>query len=248
MVVVGLATETFAHRAQAIGASGTDPARSSEAHRWPLRNHEVRLDHHTGEVVSRLALRLLHKSLMAQPMQVVRWLVEPTPRFLLALGCASTTLPSVALAEVMDKEAIPWSPARLLACALVVGICAGLMGLGRRARGAWRWPAVLLAAAIAVAWAIAGAFDDFLSRDVGPAMRLELGRLATAYAVVLLLEHAAPIVVVVALGMRTRSREGRRGDGEVPVPAHGGTDAKLGLGVRPSRSFWNSCLVTPRND
>ena len=172
----------------------------------------MRLDHHTGDVVSRLALRLLHKSLMAQPMQVVRWLVEPTPRLLLALGCASTTLPSVALAEVMDKETVPWSPARLLACALVVGICAGLMGLARQWRGAWRWPAVLLAAAIAVAWAIAGAFDDFLSSDVGPAMRLELGRLANAYAVVLFLEHAAPILVAVALALRTLRRNERRAD------------------------------------
>ena len=45
------------------------PARSSEPARWPLRNHEVRIDHHTGEVVSRLALRLLHKSLVAQAVQ-----------------------------------------------------------------------------------------------------------------------------------------------------------------------------------
>jgi len=141
--------------------------------------------------------------------------VNPTPRLALALGFAATTLPSVALAEVMDKETVPWNLARLLACVLVVGICAGLMGLGRRARGAWRWPAILLAAAIAVAWAVTGAFDDFLRPDIGPAMRLELGRFATAYVVVLLLEHAAPILVVVALGMRTRSREGRQGDGEV---------------------------------
>ena len=103
------------------------------------------------------------------------------------------TWPSVAVAEVMDKETVPWSPTRLLATVLAIGIGAALMGLARQWRGAWRWAAILLATTIALAWAIAGALDDFLSPDVGPAMRLELGRLANAYAVVLFLEHAAPI-------------------------------------------------------
>jgi hypothetical protein len=136
--------------------------------------------------------------------------VDRAPRLALAVGCASVTWPRVALAEVMDKETVPWSPAWLLACALVVGICAALMGLGGRARGAWRWAAILFATAIALAWAIAGAFDDLFSRDVGPAMWLELGPVAGVYASSLPLESAAPILVVVALGIRTLSTDRQR--------------------------------------
>ena len=108
----------------------------------------------------------------------------------------------------MDKEIVPWSPARLLACALAPGICAGLIGLGRRARGAWRGVAILFSTAIALVWASAGAVDDFFSPDVGPGMRRELGTIAHWYGMALLLESAIPMVVVVTLlDVRTEKRK-----------------------------------------
>src|SRR5262245_18650818 len=100
----------------------------------------------------------------------------------------------------MDKEAVPWSTARLLATVLAIGICAGLTELARRGRSAWRWPPIILATAVAFAWASAGAFDDFLSPDAGPAMRLEFGCIARWYGMGLLVESVAPILVFVALG------------------------------------------------
>ena len=134
--------------------------------------------------------------------------MDSRSRLLLAVGCASMTWSSVGLAEVMDKEAVPWSPARLLSTLLATGICALLMGLARARRSSRRWALIIIATTIAIAWAVAGAFDDFYSPEVGPAMRAELGRRAAAYPVALLLESAAPILAVVALasGSLTSSR------------------------------------------
>jgi hypothetical protein len=117
------------------------------------------------------------------------------------LGVIGTAIgwPSVAVAEVMDKETVPWSPMRVLATLLVTSICAALMRLAQRRGSRRRGALVTTAATLGLAWAIAGAFDDFHSLDVGREMRDELGCLAAAYEGGLLLESAAPILVVLAV-------------------------------------------------
>jgi hypothetical protein len=121
---------------------------------------------------------------------------------LAATGGALATWPAVALAEVLDKEAVPWSPSRVLSTLLAIGICVLLMVWARRLQSSWRWALVLAATGLALFWAAAAAFDDFYSADVGPAMRAELGDLAKMYAALLPLESAAPILAVVTLGFR----------------------------------------------
>ena len=116
--------------------------------------------------------------------------------------------PAPALAEVMDKETAPWSPTRLMAALIVSAMCVVLRG--RRTRGAASWVALVAAMGLAVAWATAGACDDFFSSDVGPAMRHELGRASIAYGAVLLLESAAPLVAVLLASGR-RSQPSSRG-------------------------------------
>jgi hypothetical protein len=57
-----------------------------------------------------------------------------------------------------------------------------------------------MAGALAVVWAIAGAVDDFYTADVGPGMRAELSAIqSNAYAILLLIESAAPVVAVLLL-------------------------------------------------
>ena len=135
-----------------------------------------------------------------------------TPRLPLTVGCVSAIWARVASAEVMDKETPPWSPLRLLTTALVTGLCVVLTALsGRRSRGAWNRLVGLAAAALAITWAVAGTFDDFLSADVGPAMRQELGALAIWYALALFVASAAPVIVVGVIGRRSFLRRGRDG-------------------------------------
>ena len=120
----------------------------------------------------------------------------------LAVCISVVLLPGVAVAEVMDKEVPPWSPPRLLACVLGVALCTVLMTLVQRSAGLLRAVALLLASAIGLAYAIGGAWDDFLSPQVGAAMRVELGNLSAAYAVGLFLEAAGPIGLVIVLAIR----------------------------------------------
>ncbi len=125
-----------------------------------------------------------------------RWL-----RWTTRAGLGLSTWPTAAAAEVMDKETVPWSPGRLFAATAALGICVLLMVWAQRIRDRRRrWALALLAGTLAVLWASAGAFDDFYSADVGPAMRRELSAAqANAYAILLPIESAAPAVAVFLL-------------------------------------------------
>jgi hypothetical protein len=131
----------------------------------------------------------------------------------MAVGVGLAGWPSVATAEVMDKETVPWSPLRLLAVVAVLGVCVLLMVWAGHIRSRlWRWAPVLVAATLAVLWGDVGTSDDWYSADVGPAMRAELPRhQAQAYAVLLPIETVAPSLAVVLLVLFLRRAQPQKG-------------------------------------
>jgi hypothetical protein len=102
--------------------------------------------------------------------------------------------PGPALAEVMDKEIAPWTLTRLTTTLLASLLCVLLMGWSRRGRGVLSGVAVVAAIVLAVTWATTAVFDDFFSPDVGPAMRVELGRGSGSYGALLVLDSVAPLL------------------------------------------------------
>lgn len=102
--------------------------------------------------------------------------------------------PTTALAEVMDKESVPWETGRLLVVAVVTLACA----VAARRPGLSR---AVLALALAAAWCFAKLrLDDFYDPYVGPAMRSELSpHEARAYQVLLPVEALMPAVAILVL-------------------------------------------------
>jgi hypothetical protein len=130
----------------------------------------------------------------------------------LAGGAVTTALlaaPSLAQAEVMDKVATPWEPARLVPLAIVTAICS----VAARGSG---WARTLAALVLAVAWATAAfSFDDLYDPYVGPAIRNELSAFAfQAYRVLAPVEALIPLAVVAAL-VAKRMRRGITASGSV---------------------------------
>lgn len=90
--------------------------------------------------------------------------------------------------------------ARLAATVLMVATCGGLAALAKRARGAKRWAAAVVAVGLAAGWVSLALGDDYFAPEVTPALRHE----APSYGAGLWIEACAPALGGVAASIIAR--------------------------------------------
>lgn len=102
-------------------------------------------------------------------------------------------LPSLALAEVMDKIILPWAPSLLLATILILCGCIYLAALNFRF-------ANIASIVISLVWlGFRFFFYEWFAFDLGGALRRELGNTKYLYATVLFIESLLPLLVTIII-------------------------------------------------